>query len=94
MANSIHERNAISKENGIYINTDFVNKYMVDLVMGEVYVLALYQYHNIFTLISDFLVVHGQLIERENCLYGVSYLNPYIQRIILQLLSFRDCTWK
>ena len=36
----------------------------------------------IFTLISDFLVVHGQLIERENCLYGVSYFNLYTQRII------------
>ena len=43
MANSIHERNAISKENGIYINPDFVNEYIVDLVMGGAYVLAIYQ---------------------------------------------------
>ena len=43
MDNSIHERNAISKENGIYINPDFVNRYMVGLVMGGVYVLAIYQ---------------------------------------------------
>ena len=43
MDNSIHERNAISKENGIYINPDFINEYIVGLVMGGVYVLALYQ---------------------------------------------------
>ena len=45
MDNSIHERNAISKENGIYINPEFdaLGIYIVDITFGEKYVLAIYQ---------------------------------------------------